>query len=391
MTDEPAPLKIAIVAGEESGDLLAADLVSALNRMTGRRVELVGIGGRHLETLGLESLFDPADIALMGVSAILRDLPRLIRRIGETARRVAAEKPDCLVTIDSPEFTLRVAKKVRQIAPGIPIVHYVCPSVWAWRPARASAMKPHVDRILCVLPFEVEELRRLDGPPGAYVGHRLVTDPGVARAASFQAARPVPAAAGEKTLLVLPGSRRGEVRRLIEPFGETVSILRQRGHRLRLLLPTVPNVADLVRASVAGWELQPEILLAPEEKWAAFGAADAALIASGTVSLELALSGVPMASCYRFDAVARMATGLITVWSAALPNLISDRPLVPEFYDQFVRPKTIARYLEALLEDTPMRRWQVEGFAGIRRLMSTDRPSGEIAAAAVLDIMSGKQ
>lgn len=391
MTDEPAPLKIAIVAGEESGDLLAADLVSALNRMTGRRVELVGIGGRHLETLGLESLFDPADIALMGVSAILRDLPRLIRRIGETAKRVAAEKPDCLVTIDSPEFTLRVAKKVRQIAPGIPIVHYVCPSVWAWRPARASAMKPHVDRILCVLPFEVEELRRLDGPPGAYVGHRLVTDPGVARAASFQAARPVPAAAGEKTLLVLPGSRRGEVRRLIEPFGETVSILRQRGHRLRLLLPTVPNVADLVRASVAGWELQPEILLAPEEKWAAFGAADAALIASGTVSLELALSGVPMASCYRFDAVARMATGLITVWSAALPNLISDRPLVPEFYDQFVRPKTIARYLEALLEDTPMRRWQVEGFAGIRRLMSTDRPSGEIAAAAVLDIMSGKQ
>jgi len=391
MTDEPAPLKIAIVAGEESGDLLAADLVSALNRMTGRRVELVGIGGRHLEALGLESLFDPADIALMGVSAILRDLPRLIRRIGETAKRVAAEKPDCLVTIDSPEFTLRVAKKVRQIAPGIPIVHYVCPSVWAWRPARASAMKPHVDRILCVLPFEVEELRRLDGPPGAYVGHRLVTDPGVARAASFQAARPVPAAAGEKTLLVLPGSRRGEVRRLIEPFGETVSILRQRGHRLRLLLPTVPNVADLVRASVAGWELQPEILLAPEEKWAAFGAADAALIASGTVSLELALSGVPMASCYRFDAVARMATGLITVWSAALPNLISDRPLVPEFYDQFVRPKTIARYLEALLEDTPMRRWQVEGFAGIRRLMSTDRPSGEIAAAAVLDIMSGKQ
>lgn len=390
MTAGSAPLKIAVVAGEESGDLLAADLVTALSRTTGRAVELVGVGGRHLEALGLESLFDPADIALMGVSAILRDLPRLIRRIGETAKHLAAEKPDCLVTIDSPEFTLRVAKKLRQIAPGIPIVHYVCPSVWAWRPGRAPAMKPHVDRILCVLPFEVEELRRLDGPAGVYVGHRLVTDPGVARAASFQAARPVPPAAGEKTLLLLPGSRRGEVRRLIEPFGETVSILRQRGHRLRLLLPTVPNVADLVRASVAGWELQPEVLLAPEEKWDAFGCADAALIASGTVSLELALAGVPMASCYRFDAVARMATGLITVWSAALPNLIADKPLVPEFYDQFVRPKTIARYLEALLEDTPLRRWQVEGFAGVRTLMSTDRPSGVIAAAAVLDVISGR-
>lgn len=388
MTAGSAPLRIAVVAGEESGDLLAADLVAALSRMTGRAVELVGVGGRHLEALGLRSLFDPADIALMGVSAILQDLPRLVRRIGETARRVAAAKPDCLVTIDSPEFTLRVARKLRQIAPGIPIVHYVCPSVWAWRPGRAPAMKPHVDRILCVLPFEVEELRRLDGPPGIYVGHRLVTDPGIAKAASLQAARPAPSGGGEKTLLLLPGSRRGEVRRLIAPFAETVSIMRQRGHRLRLLLPTVPNVADLVRASVAGWELQPEVLITPEEKWDAFGSADAALIASGTVSLELALAGVPMASCYRFDAVARLATGLITVWSAALPNLIADRPLVPEFYDQFVRPKTIARYLEALVEDTPMRRWQTEGFARIRRLMSTDRPSGEIAAGAVLDIVS---
>ncbi|HHZ07705.1 MAG TPA: lipid-A-disaccharide synthase [Rhizobiales bacterium] len=388
MTAGSAPLRIAVVAGEESGDLLAADLVAALSRMTGRAVELVGVGGRHLETLGLRSLFDPADIALMGVSAILQDLPRLVRRIGETARRVAAAKPDCLVTIDSPEFTLRVARKLRQIAPGIPIVHYVCPSVWAWRPGRAPAMKPHVDRILCVLPFEVEELRRLDGPPGIYVGHRLVTDPGIAKAASLQAARPAPSGGAEKTLLLLPGSRRGEVRRLIAPFAETVSIMRQRGHRLRLLLPTVPNVADLVRASVAGWELQPEVLITPEEKWDAFGSADAALIASGTVSLELALAGVPMASCYRFDAVARLATGLITVWSAALPNLIADRPLVPEFYDQFVRPKTIARYLEALVEDTPMRRWQTEGFTRIRRLMSTDRPSGEIAAGAVLDIVS---
>lgn len=387
MTGDTAPLRIAVIAGEESGDLLAADLVAALGRMTGRPVELVGVGGRHLEAHGLRSLFDPADIALMGVSAILRDLPRLLMRIGETARHVAAQKPDCLVTVDSPEFTLRVAKKLRQIAPGIPIVHYVCPSVWAWRPSRAPAMRGHVDRILCVLPFEVDELRRLDGPPGVYVGHRLVTDPGVAKAAALQAARPLPAGEGERTLLVLPGSRRGEVRRLLEPFEETISILRQRGHRLKLLLPTVPNVADMVRAGVATWEQKPEILLDPAEKWTAFGAADAALIASGTVSLELALSGVPMASCYRFDAVARLATGLITVWSAALPNLIADKHLVIEFYDQFVRPKTIARHLEGLLDDTPMRRWQTQGFAEIRERMRTERPSGEIAAGAVLEVI----
>lgn len=390
MTAPDRPLKIAVVAGEESGDLLAADLAAALARITGRAINLVGVGGRHLEAYGLHSFFDPADIALMGISAIISDLPRLVRRIGQTARRIAEERPDCLVTVDSPEFTLRVAKKLRQIAPDIPIVHYVCPSVWAWRPSRAPAMRSHVDRILCVLPFEVEELRRLEGPPGTYVGHRLVTDPGVAKAAAMQAARPLPTGAGEKTLLVLPGSRRGEVRRLIEPFRETVNILRQRGHHLKLLLPTVPNVADLVRESVAGWELQPEILVEPEQKWTAFGSADAALIASGTVSLELALSGVPMASCYRFDRVARLATGLITVWSAALPNLIADKPLVTEFYDQFVRPKTIARYLEALLEDTPMRRWQTQGFAEVRASMRTDRPSGELAAGAVLEVISRK-
>ena len=159
MTDE-RPLKIAIVAGEESGDLLGADLVSALQRAAGRRVELVGVGGRHLQALGLASLFDSGEVALMGLSAVLRDLPRLMRRIGQTAAHIAAEKPDCLVTIDSPDFSLRVARKVRAADPGIPIVHYACPSVWAWRPGRAATMRPYVDRILCLLPFEPAALER---------------------------------------------------------------------------------------------------------------------------------------------------------------------------------------------------------------------------------------
>jgi len=160
------PLKIAIVAGEESGDLLGADIVQGLRRATGRDIQLVGIGGRHLQAHGLNSLFDGSEIALMGFSAILRDLPRLIQRIGQTAKAIAAEKPDCLITIDSPDFSLRVAKKVRAADPAIPIIHYVCPSVWAWRPGRAVAMKPYVDHILCILPFEVKALSRLGGPPG---------------------------------------------------------------------------------------------------------------------------------------------------------------------------------------------------------------------------------
>jgi lipid-A-disaccharide synthase len=377
-------LKIAVVAGEESGDQLGADLVQALKRLTGREVRLVGIGGRHLQALGLAPLFDGSEIALMGLSAILRDLPRLMRRIGQTANAVASEKPDCLVTIDSPDFSLRVAKKVRAADPTIPIVHYVCPSVWAWRPGRAVAMKPYVDHILCILPFEVKELARLGGPPGTYVGHRLAHDPGINNAAKAQAQPRDLSANRVKTLLVLPGSRRGEVRRLVGPFGKTVSILRARGHRLRLLLPTVPHVADLVRTSVASWDEKPEIILDPERKWQAFGKADAALIASGTVSLELALASVPMISCYMLDPVMRMAQGLINVWSAALPNLIADRPVVPESYNQYVLPHYLARQLEALFSDTAYRTWQKDGFAEVARRMATDKPSGEIAAEAVM-------
>ncbi|BCG94542.1 lipid-A-disaccharide synthase [Mesorhizobium sp. 131-2-1] len=379
------PLKIAIVAGEESGDLLGADIVAALKRTTGRDVQLLGIGGRHLQALGLKSLFDSSEIALMGFSAILRDLPWLITRIGQTAATIAAEKPDCLITIDSPDFSLRVARKVRGANPSIPIVHYVCPSVWAWRPGRAVAMKPYVDHILCILPFEVKALARLGGPPGTYVGHRLTRDPGVLGAAAAQGLQRDLSQDRMKTLLVLPGSRRGEVRRLIDPFGKTMSILRQRGHRLRLLLPTVPHVADLVRASVASWDDKPEIIVEPERKWQAFGKADAALIASGTVSLELALSGVPMVSCYKLDAVARLVMPhLISVWSALLPNLISDRALVPEFYNRYVVPENLARQLETLFADTGVRAWQKDGFAEIARRMVTGRPSGDIAAEVVL-------
>ncbi len=384
------PLKIAVVAGEESGDLLGADLVRALTERTGGAVQVVGVGGRHLQSLGLKSLFPPGDIALMGLSAVLKDLPRLILRIGQTARFIAAERPDCVVTVDSPEFNLRVAQKVRALAPGIPIIHYVCPSVWAWRPGRAPAMRPYVDRVLCLLPFEPEELRRLKGPVGTYVGHRLTTDAGVLASAAAQSVPRDLSPDREKTLLILPGSRRGEVRGLVDIFGETVSILGQRGNRLRLFLPTVPHVSGIVSEATARWPLQPRIILDPEEKWRAFGEADAALIASGTVSLELALSGVPMLSCYRIDPLMRFAHRLITVWSGSLPNLIADTPVVTEFYEQYIRAGNLARQMEALMGDTKLRAWQKDGFAEVARRMATARPAGEIAAEAVMETIAAK-
>jgi lipid-A-disaccharide synthase len=194
----------------------------------------------------------------------------------------------------------------------------------------------------------------------------------------------------KKTLLLLPGSRRSEVRALIGPFGETVSLLRARGHRLRLVLPTVPHVAGLVAEAVAGWEQKPEIITDPEGKWRVFGQADAALAASGTVSLELALAGVPLVSCYKLDPFARLVQGMVTVWSALLPNLIADRPVAPEFYDRYVRPAMLARTLESLFEDTALRRWQKDGFAEVTRRMAMARPAGEMAAEVVMGTMGSR-
>lgn len=387
---ERRKLRLAVVAGEESGDLLGADIVRSL-RAGHDDVELMGVGGHHLEALGLASLFSSADIALVGVGAIVRDLPRLMRRISTTAQAIVAAKPDCLITIDSPEFSLRVARKVRAAAPGIPIVHYVCPSVWAWRPGRAAAMRPYVDHILCVLPFEADVLARLGGPPGTYVGHRLMHDPGLAIAAQMQAAKRDLSPDRTKTLLLLPGSRRSEVNGLLATFGEAVASLTARGHTLDVRLPTVPHVAPIVEQATAAWPLRPRITMAAEDKWRAFGEADAAMIASGTVSLELALAGVPMYSCYTLDPIAKLAVRLLTTWSALLPNIIADRPIVTEVFDRYIRSETIVRHMESLFGDTRLRAWQKDGFAEVRRRMATERPSGEIAAGVVMSVVNGER
>ncbi len=389
MSAKGGALKLAIIAGEESGDLLGADLVKALRVESGAEVELTGVGGRNLMALGLAPIFNAEEIALMGVSAILRDLPRLLRRIGQTAQAIVKAKPDCLVTIDSPEFSLRVAKKVRALDPSIPIIHYVCPSVWAWRPGRAIAMRPHVDEILCLLPFEPAELERLKGPPGTFVGHRLATDPDILAAASAHLSGPAKPADAQRALLLLPGSRRGEVSRLLEPFGETVRHLHEAGHDFRLLMPTVPHVAPMVEAAVKDWPVQPEIILEPARKWEAFAEADAALACSGTVSLELALSRVPTILCYKTDFVARALIPLITVWSAALPNLIAGWPVVPEHFNQYVRPSYLARQLTGLWADKPPRAAQMDGFQQVADALETPRPSGQIAAEVVMRHIAG--
>jgi lipid-A-disaccharide synthase len=386
------PLRLAIVTGEESGDLLGADLVQALRRQYPGEVTLTGIGGEHLSALGLNSLFDQHEIALMGLSAIITKLPQLIRRISQLAKAIVAAKPDCLVIIDSPDFTHRVARKVRAAAPSIPIINYISPSVWAWRPERAKAMRSYIDHVLAILPFEVQALKDLDGPPATYVGHRLVTYAPLLAAAEKNRAREGSLGdRSEHNIVVLPGSRRAEITSLSKPFGETVELLSSRGNRFKLTLPTLPKVEPLVRQLTADWKVQPNIVVGEAERLKAFAEADAALAASGTVSLELALARIPTVLSYRPDWLARMFIApRIKVWSAALPNIIADKRVVQEYFNQFVRPGPLAREIEQLLKPGYTRSLQLEGFDEIAGLMQTERPSGEIAAEKVLEYVHNK-
>lgn len=379
------PLRIGIIAGEESGDILGADLVAAIGKQSGRDVELVGVGGQHLAEHGLESLFDPGEIALMGVTAILMRLPRLLARISQTARAIVQARPDIVVIIDSPDFTHRVARRIRAANASIPIVDYVCPSVWAWRPQRAKAMRDHIDHVLCILPFEVEALRRLDGPAATYVGHRLASDPMLREAHMAQEARQRDPST--PNLVLLPGSRRSEVRAMLPFFRETVEALVAEGLKPRLSLPTVAHVEGIVREAVSAWPWPVEISTGVAARYRAFGEADAALAASGTVTLELALAGVPLVSAYKGDVIMWLVRSLITTWSGSLPNLIANRPVVPELYNDMLRPNLAARHLMALIEEGAQRDAQLAGFATVRRRMETERPSGDIAAQTVLALL----
>ncbi|NKC02730.1 lipid-A-disaccharide synthase [Brucella haematophila] len=389
MSNTSRPLKIAIVAGEESGDLLGADLVDALRLQTDRLVDLVGVGGDHLAARGLKTFFDPHEIALMGLGAVIKNLPGLILRIRQTARQIVAEKPDCVLLIDSPDFTHRVAKKIRAAAPSIPIVKYIAPSVWAWRPQRARAMRAYVDHVLTVLPFEVDVMARLNGPQSTYVGHRLSSyAPILDTRAAQLALEPQRSEAGKHTLLLLPGSRRTEIQMLMEPFGKTVEELSSRVEKLEVILPTLPRIEAMVRELSRDWTVKPLIVVGDEEKWKAFARADAALAASGTVSLELALSRIPSVLSYKADWFARkFLVPKITIWSAALPNIIADEPVVPEFFNEFVRPGMLARNVERLMRPGSARQAQLDGFDAVASVMSTERPSGEIGAQVLLDVI----
>ncbi|WP_075288871.1 lipid-A-disaccharide synthase [Pararhizobium arenae] len=384
-------LKLAVIAGEVSGDLLGADLVQALKPMVKGPVELVGVGGEGLEAEGLRSLFDYSELSIMGIAQVLARLPRLMRRIGETADAIIAAKPDALLIIDSPDFTHRVARRVRKALPGLPVINYVCPSVWAWKEERAPAMRAYVDHVLAVLPFEPDVMTRLQGPPTTYVGHRLASSRDVLSVRAAQRAKEEHGLSiGGKTCLLLPGSRASEITRLLPAFGETMQVLQDRNPGMRFLLPTVPRQEALVRRLVAELPVKPEVSVGPAEKWKAFAQADAALAASGTVILELGLCGIPVVSAYRADWIVRLMHKRIRIWTAALPNLIADYVIVPEYLNEAIRAGALSRWIERLVSPTAERAAMMQGYATVWDRMQTERPPGEMAAETLLSVIDQK-
>lgn len=335
-----------LVAGEESGDLLGARLIEAA-RTFNFQLEFQGVGGARMEKQGLKSLFPLSDISVMGLMPVLQRLPLLIRRVHQTVDAIVATRPDVLVIIDSPEFTHAVARRVRKKLPNLRIIDYVSPSVWAWRSGRAKKMRGYIDHVLAILPFEPEVHRKLGGPACTYIGHPLLErlDELVPCIGERQDLK----SADSLNLLILPGSRRSEVSRLLDVFGEAAHLfLGQVKRPVNIMIPAVDHVLELIREKTEKWPTQPDIIQGETEKYAAFRKSHLALAASGTVTLELALSGIPMVVGYKLSWAEYQLRHIVKVTSIVLPNLILGENKIPEFIQDACNPQNLSQELLAL-------------------------------------------
>jgi lipid-A-disaccharide synthase len=358
--------------------------MAALSKQLAGTVRFRGVGGSGMKATGLDSMFPMEDLTAFGFTQVLSKLPLILRRLRETAAAIVADPPDLLVLIDSPDFNHRLAKRVRQALPGLPIVKYVSPTIWAWRPGRARAMRPNFDHVLALFPFEPDAHQRLGGPPCTYVGHPLLE--------RFGELRPSPAenAARERTphlVLVLPGSRQTEIRRLLPVFSEVIDqIGEKRGSDVEFLLPTLPALAPDIGTATAGWRRAPRIVTTESEKLAAFRRARAALAASGTVTLELALAQVPTVAAYRVSPLeAPIARRVIKSASTILPNLILHENVVPEFHQENCTGEKLTIALDALLDNSHARASQLTAFNRLDDAMAigNERPSERAAKLAL--------
>jgi lipid-A-disaccharide synthase len=351
-------------------------------------VRFAGVGGPQSEKQGLQSLFPMSDLSLMGVAEVLPHLPLLARRIRETKEAVLRLKPDAVVTVDSPDFTLRVAARLH--GSGIPVIHYVAPQLWAWRPGRARKLAAKIDHLMALLPFEVAFFEKY-GVPCSYVGHpAIASGAGRGDGPAFRARHHLPA---DATLLcVIPGSRPGEVHRMLPIFADALRLLQARHPNLHVVIPVVHNAEEAVREDIRDWPLPVLLLTDLSERFDAFAASDAAMAKSGTVTLELALAGVPMAVGYRVSPVtAFIVRRLIKVEHASLANLLTRRAIIPEFIQENCTPQNLAETVEALLKPGEAREAQRAGFREVVEVLGDPEPPPSVRAArVVLELIKAK-
>ncbi|MGI8852172.1 MAG: lipid-A-disaccharide synthase [Methyloceanibacter sp.] len=379
---------IFVVSGETSGDILSGRLMAALKRKTGDKVRFAGVGGPMSEGQGLQSLFPMRELSVMGLAEVLPHLPRLVRRLNQTTEAVRRLKPDAVVTVDAPGFCLRLAHHLR--GSGIPLIHYVAPQMWAWRPGRARKLTKRVDHLMALLPFEVPFFTER-GIACTYVGHPAV-ESGAAKGdgPAFRVRHGVPADA--LLLCVVPGSRAGEVRRMLPVFGEALSRLKATHPDLQAVIPVVEATAETVRELTRAWSF-PVIFTDTAERFDAFAACDAALATSGTVTLELALAKVPMVVAYRVSPataflVRRMG---VNVEHASLANLLVGREVVPEFIQEACTGPALAEAVDLLLRSEEAREAQRQGFRELADVLGEPiPPPSERAAQVVLDIVNAR-
>lgn len=354
-------LKLFIVAGEPSGDRIAGDLVDRLRAQS--EIELIGIGGAELTERGLRSLFPMDDLAVMGFSDVLRRLPLLYWRLRQTVRAILRAQPDIVVLVDSQLFSHQVAKRVRAARPGQKMLLYVSPTVWVWKPERAAELAPLFDEILAVLPFEPQVLAQLGGPRSSYVGHPALHQ------IAWRDQQPE-----RGPVLLLPGSRRGELRRHLPLIGRVVERLKDHPAVTGFVVPTPSHLQEVIRAAASDWAAPVEVI-SGADRYAAFASAVAAFATSGTVTLELALGGVPMVIPYAFDEGQNKRHQAVGKPDIGLPNIIYGQTIAPEFlFEAGLDPVAAIDAFEQLLDEPELRQAQVAAFAEIRALMQNGAP-----------------
>jgi lipid-A-disaccharide synthase len=381
-------MDIFLAAAEASGDKLGAGLMAALRRKV-PTVDFSGVGGDAMAAQGLASQYPMSDLAVFGFADVIKSYSRLKRRINETADEIVRRKPAAVILIDSFGFSFQVAKRVRARAPEIPIIKYVAPQVWVWRQGRAKAMRPYFDHTLALFPFEPSVHRNLDGPPCTYVGHPLLEEktqmqPSAAEALRRDQKPPL--------LVIMPGSRRSELRSLIETFGEAVSSLSKIHGPFELVLPTLPHIQEQVRDAVSAWPVQPKIVITESEKYAAMRSARAAIAASGTATLELALARVPHVGAYRVRWwEAAIGRWMIKVNMALLPNILLNERIVPELLQEDCTVEKIVAAAAPLIGEQAPRQRQFEAFERLDAVLAVPEPPSDRAAAIILELLAKRK